>query len=96
MPLARVNDGQSRGARRAEQAAAGFDNGAQHRDIVAKGGTEATGLEKIPLHVDEQEGRRLRIDGNRSGLCVYRDANHVRCACPSLRKSRSGGKPIAG
>jgi len=48
------------------------DRGLETRHVVAERGAEAARLQKIPLHIDDDEGRPAGIDRNRRRLRFYR------------------------
>jgi hypothetical protein len=48
----------------------------QSRNVIAKRGTEPTGLEEIALHVDDHERRPVEIDGERSRFSLDDHAWH--------------------
>jgi hypothetical protein len=71
MAFARVHDHDAGGTACAQHAAGRIDGGAQQRYIIAERGTETTRLEKVALHVDDDqrrgggvefEGIRLSVD----------------------------------
>ena len=55
MALARVHHHQAGAAPRRQQQAVGFDRAPQLRDVVAQHFAEAAGLEKVALHVDDEQ-----------------------------------------
>jgi hypothetical protein len=73
MTLPGVKSGKTGGAPGRQQPAIGFDGPAQLRNVVAEHFAKAAGLEKIPLHVDDQEGamRRREREGVRFRRKVY-------------------------
>ena len=70
MALAGVDDGQPGGARLLEQRRVGAIVRAQQRDVVAERRAKPAGLEKIPLHVDDDEARPCLIEIERVRLCL--------------------------
>ena len=67
--LAGVDDEHPGGAGGGDGGGAGRDGALQQRDVVAERLAEAAGLEKVALHVDDDErGRgRVKADGGRLG-----------------------------
>jgi hypothetical protein len=63
VPLARVDHQHAGAPRGVEHALAGRDDGLQRRDIVAERFAEAARLHEIALHVDDEERRRVRLEG---------------------------------
>jgi hypothetical protein len=55
-----------------EQRAAGSNRALQPRDVVTQSGTEPPRLEKVPLHVDDDDRGTVEIDRNGARLCVNR------------------------
>jgi hypothetical protein len=55
---------------------AGFDRRLQTRHVVAKRFAEAAGLEKIALHIDDDQRRPVEIDGKRRRLGRESHARH--------------------
>ena len=70
MTLARVDDGQPRGARPLEQGSDWRDGAPQQRDVVAECRPKSAGLEKIALHIDDDEARPCPIELERVGFCL--------------------------
>ena len=66
--FARVDDQQACGARRVEHRFAGADRGLQQRHVVAERFAEAARLEKVALHVDDDERGPFELDGERLRL----------------------------
>ena len=60
MTLPRMENGQSRGAPGRQKPSVRFDRAPQLRDVVAEHFAEAARLEKIALHVDDQERAMLQ------------------------------------
>ena len=77
MALARMENGKSGGAPRRQKLAVRLDGAAQLRDVVAEHFAKAAGLEKIALHVDDQERAMLRRErelvrfGRKVDGCVH-------------------------
>ena len=69
MPLAGMDDEEAGIAPRLEQSAVRFDRAPKLRDVVAKHFAEAARLEKIPLHVDDDEARTRWIEFKLIGFC---------------------------
>src|SRR4029077_19905508 len=63
-------------SRSAKHLAAWHDGRPQSRDIVAERGAEATGFEKIALHVDDHQRRFVQVDRNRLGFGFKIYARH--------------------
>jgi len=55
MAFACVDDAQPAGACSLQQASGGRDGQTQQRDIVSERGTELTGIEKFPPHINDYE-----------------------------------------
>jgi hypothetical protein len=70
MPLPGVNHQEAAGAGGLQQPSARRNRGAQQADVVAEALAEAPGLQKIPLHVDNEErgARGLDLDRKRLGI----------------------------
>ena len=68
MTLAGVDDGQPRGARLFEQGSSWSDCLPQQRNVVAECLAKPPGLEKVALHVDDDEARPSRIEIERVGF----------------------------
>ena len=65
MAFARVDDQQTGRARRCKHRLQGFDRGLEQADVVAERLAEAARLEEVALHVDDEEGRAVELDGKR-------------------------------
>ena len=85
MAFAGVHHHHSGGAACVQDAAGGGDGGAQQGDVVAEGGAEAARLEKVALHVDNDERGGSGIEGE--GIRFGVDLRH---AC-FLGTERVGG-----
>ena len=48
----------------------------QPRNVIAERCAEAAGFEKVALHIDDDERRRIGIDGKRRGFGFDRNAWH--------------------
>lgn len=68
MPFARVQDEDAGGPRALQHRLAGRHGPAQQGDVVAERRAEAVRLEKIPLHIDDQQRAPPKIDRERLGL----------------------------
>jgi hypothetical protein len=66
--FARVDDEQPGLARGGEHLATGRHRRAQARHVVAERGAEATGLQEVALHIDDDDSGRLEIDRQRRRL----------------------------
>lgn len=62
MPFTGVNDGQSGPAPSLKQTAIGIDGAAKLRDVIAEHFSKPAWLEKVSLHVDDQQGTAHRIN----------------------------------
>src|SRR5262245_22481809 len=69
--FAGVDDENTGAPRGREHIRAWRDSGHETRNVVAKRGTEPARLQKIPLHVNDDEGGSAGVDGNRFRLCFY-------------------------
>src|SRR6202035_4903207 len=76
MPFAGMDDQKAKLPRGRQYVAARCDGGLQPRHIISKGGAEPTGLEKIALHVDDDERRAVKFDGQRCRLGFKSHARH--------------------
>ena len=84
MALARVHRRQAGGAPCRQQAPVGLDRAAQLRDVVAEHFAEAARLEKIPLHVDDQQRAMLGLE--REGIGFSRDVYCLAHCAPVARR----------
>jgi hypothetical protein len=66
-----VDDEDTGAPRRREHIRARPDSGLETRNVVAERGAEAARLQKIPLHVNDDEGGSAGVDGNRFRLRFY-------------------------
>jgi hypothetical protein len=66
-----VDDEDTGAARRREHIRAWPDSGLETRNVVAERGAEAARLQKIALHVNDDEGGSAGVHGNRSRLRFY-------------------------
>ena len=71
MPLPGVNHEHIGSARGREDIRARPDRSLETRNVVAERGTEAARLQKVPLHINDDERRSTGIDGNRRRLRIY-------------------------
>ncbi len=55
---------------------------AQQRDVVAQQFAEPAGFEKIALHIDNHQRRRIRFEGKRIGFGLERMAYLIQIYCP--------------
>jgi hypothetical protein len=62
MPLASMDDGQVSRPPGLKQAPIRLDGSAELRDIVAKHFSESSRLEKVSLHVDDEQGAVCKVD----------------------------------
>jgi hypothetical protein len=60
-----VNDQQACATRRREHLPAWRDRRLKPLNVISKRGAKAAGLQKIPLHVNDDERRFVEIDGYR-------------------------------
>ena len=68
MAFARMNDQHAGTARRVEHVPARPDRRLQPGHVVAERGAEAARLQKIALHIDDEQGRLPEIDRQRRRL----------------------------
>ena len=71
MALPRVEDRKTGGAPRRQQPLVRFDGAAQLRNVVAEHFAKAAGLQKIALHVDDQE--RAMLGSERESIRIGRE-----------------------
>ena len=71
MAFASMEDRKTRGAPRRQEPLVRFDGAAQLRDVVAEHFAKAPGLEKIALHVDDQQ--RAMLGSERESIRIGRE-----------------------
>src|SRR5580704_10738995 len=76
MAFARVDDQKAKLPRGGEYVPAWRDGGLQPGHVIAERGAEPAGLEEIALHVDDDERRAVKLDGQRCRLGFKTHARH--------------------
>ena len=76
VPFARVNDQHVDEARGREYVPARRNGGLQSRHVIAERGAETAGLEEVALHINDDQRRPLKLDGQRCRLGFKGHARH--------------------
>jgi hypothetical protein len=71
VPFSGMDDEDTGSTRGREDICAWSDSGLETRDVVAERGAKPAGLQKIPLHIDNDERGPASVDGNCRRLRFY-------------------------
>jgi hypothetical protein len=90
--FAGVDDKEACLARGGEHLPARSHRGMQARNIVAERGAKPAGLQKVPLHIDDDERRSTDVDGDRRRLSLDGPQCHgsLRCRLSFAQAAKSG------